>query len=64
MSRTTIRISDEAWLALKQVMFGFKQGKAEECRGFAPLLDAIGWGNDELVALFRKKFTEVHGEKK
>lgn len=58
MGLTTIKISDRAWLALKQVQVEFRNGKAPECRTFWELLDAIGLGHDELLELWRKKMNE------
>lgn len=58
MGLTTIKISDEAWLAYKQVMVDAEWGKAEECRTFHSLVDAIGLGNDELLELWREKMSE------
>lgn len=62
MGLTTIKISDRAWLALKQVQVEYKKGKSPECRTFWALLDAIGVGNDELLALFRRKMKEGKNE--
>lgn len=58
MGLTTIKISDRAWLAYKQTMVDFKDGKAPECKTFWELVDAIGMGDDELLALWRKKMRE------
>ena len=58
MALTTIKVSDEAWLAYKQVMSDDDWGKSEECRAFHTLVDAIGLGNDELLELWREKMEE------
>lgn len=59
MGLTTIKVTDETWLAMKQTMVDHKDGKAEECRFFWSLLEAIGLGDDELLELWRKKMREI-----
>jgi hypothetical protein len=59
MTQTTIRISDRAWLALKQVQVEYKNGKAPECRTFWELLEAIGLGDDDLLGLWREKMAAL-----
>jgi hypothetical protein len=59
MELTTIKVTNETWLALKHVQVAYKDGKADECRTFWALLEAIGMGNDELLELFRQKLEEV-----
>ncbi len=55
MGLTTIKVTDETWLALKQCQVDYRNGKAPECRTFWALLEAIGLGNDELLELYREK---------
>ena len=58
MEKTTIKVSDRAWLALKQVQVDYKDGKAPEAKSFGSLIDAIGLGNDELLELWREKMQD------
>ena len=60
MDVTTIKITDDDWLAFKQVMSEYKKGKAPECGSFRALVQAIGRGNNELLRLWRARIAEIN----
>jgi len=55
-----IRVSVRAWYALKRVQAYAPDYQRDNVKTFATLVDAILYGDDELLVLARKKMRETN----